>query len=311
VPPAIKLAAAVGIGLFIAFIGLKQGGIVKADPNTLVAMASPGSKVAVLTLVGLAVTLVLISMKVRTAIFWGMAAAAVLAFAAGALRKPGRVIAVPGLDFPGFSMDLWGALRLKYVPLLLVLLFFDMFDTLGTLMGIAHEGGFLKDGRMPRVERAMMADAVGTFAGALFGTSTVTSYIESGTGVAVGARTGLANVVTGLCFAAALFFVPLAAVVGRGTEGGFNPVTAPALIVVGTLMVRAVREIRWEDMTEAVPAFFTMLLMPLTFNISHGLAAGIVIYALVKTGAGRRKEVHWLMYALSGAFVLRYAFLPV
>ena len=167
---------------------------------------------------------------------------------------------------------------------------------------------------MPRIERAMMADAVGTAAGALLGTSTVTSYIESGTGVGVGARTGLASVVTGLLFVASLFFIPVAAVVGGGIlwDGKpYNPVTAPALIMVGTLMVRAVREIRWEDMTEAVPAFFTMLLMPLTFNISHGLAAGIIVYTAVKTGAGRWREVHWLMYALAGAFLLRYAFLPV
>ncbi len=311
VPPVIKLAAAVGIGLFIAFIGLKQGGIVKGDPNTLVAMAEPTSKAAVLTLAGLAVTLVLLAARVRTAIFWGMAAAVALGFAAGTLQRPERVAAVPDFELPGLSMDLWGALRLKYVPLLLVLIFFDLFDTLGTLMGIAHEGGFLKDGRMPRIERAMAADATGSLAGALFGTSTVTSYIESGTGVGVGARTGLANVVTGLLFLLSLFFVPLAAVVGRGMEGGFNPVTAPALIVVGTLMVKAVREIRWEDMTEAVPAFFTMLLMPLTFNISHGLAAGIIVYAVVKTGAGRWRDVHWLMYVLAGVFVLRYAFLRV
>ncbi len=212
------------------------------------------------------------------------------------------------------GIDLWGALKIQYLPLLLGLLFFDVFDTMGTLMGIAHQGGFLKDGRMPRIERAMLADAVGTVEGALLGTSTVTSYIESGTGVGVGARTGLASVVTGVLFLAALFFVPLASVVGGGIlwKGApFNPVTAPALIVVGTLMVRAVKEIRWEDMTEAVPAFFTMLLMPLTFNISHGLAAGIIVYAIVKTGARRWGEVHWLMYALAGAFILRYAFLPV
>jgi AGZA family xanthine/uracil permease-like MFS transporter len=177
-------------------------------------------------------------------------------------------------------------------------------------MGVAHEGGFLKDGEMPRLGRATVADAAGTAAGALLGTSSVTSYIESGTGIGVGARTGLASVVTGLLFLGALFFEPLASVVGRGMPGNLNPVTAPALIVVGTLMVRAVREIDWADMTEGVPAFFTVLLMPLTFNISHGLAAGIIVYVLVKVGAGRWRQLHWLLIALAAAFVLRYALLP-
>jgi AGZA family xanthine/uracil permease-like MFS transporter len=157
-------------------------------------------------------------------------------------------------------------------------------------------------------------DAVGSLAGALFGTSTVTSYIESGTGVGVGARTGLANVVTGLLFVAVLFLVPLASVIGGGIrigEATFNPVTASALIMVGTLMVRAVKEIAWDDATEAIPAFFTILLMPVTFNISHGLAVGVVVYVLVKAGARRWREVHALMYVLAGAFVLRYALLPV
>jgi len=315
IPPVIKLAAAVGIGLFIAFIGLEHGGLIQGHPATLVAMGDLGSVPALMTLAGLAVTLLLVAMKVPTAIFWGMAATAVLGFASGILKAPAAWAGFPRFgDLPGLSIDLWGALKIRYVPLLLVLLFFDVFDTMGTLMGIAHQGGFLKDGQMPRIERAMLADAIGTVEGALLGTSTVTSYIESGTGVGVGARTGMANVVTAFLFVAALFIIPLAAVVGGGiTWGGapYNPVTAPALVVVGTLMVRAVKDIRWEDMTEAIPAFFTMLLMPLTFNISHGLAVGIIVYAVVKTGARRWKEVHWLMYALAGAFVLRYAFLPV
>lgn len=311
VPPGIRLSAAVGIGLFIAFIGLKDGGLVAAHPATFVTLGPITSKAAVLTLAGLAVTLVLVAAKVRTAIFWGMLASLVLALVAGAVRPPERVAAVPAFDLPGFKIDLWGALAPKFWPFILVLLFFDLFDTMGTFMGVAHEGGFLKDGEMPRMNRALVADAAGTVAGAALGTSTVTSYIESGTGVGLGARTGLASAVTGALFLAAIFFAPLAAVVGRGMEGNLNPVTAPALIVVGTLMVRAVREIDWGEMTEAVPAFFTMLLMPASFNISHGLAAGIVIYVLMKLGARRAREVHWLMYALAAAFVLRYALLPI
>jgi AGZA family xanthine/uracil permease-like MFS transporter len=309
VPEVIKLAGAVGIGLFIAFIGLQHGGIVRADENTLVAMGDLTQPAAVLTLFGVAVSLILMAAGLRTAIFWGLAATLAAGLLTGLVAPPSGVASIPSFDLPGLQIDLLGALRLEYVPLILTILFFALFDTLGTLMGLAHEAGFLRNGELPRIERALTADALGMVGGSLFGTSPVTSYIESGAGVGVGARTGLASVVTGGLLLLSLFFAPLVAVVGH-SSGGFNPVTAPALILVGTLMVRAVREIDWSDTTEAAPAFFTALLMPLTFNISHGLAAGIVVYALVKTAARRPREVHWLMYALAVLFVLRYAFLP-
>jgi AGZA family xanthine/uracil permease-like MFS transporter len=314
VPPALKLSAAVGIGLFIAFIGLKQGGIIAGSPHTLVTLGDLGSVPALMTLAGLTVTLLLVAMKVPTAIFWGVSFTAAIGLAAGILQTPATWVQVPRVDLPGFEIRILDALQMRYVPLLLVLVFFDVFDNLGTLMGIAHQGGFLRNGELPRMGRVLAADAMGSLAGALIGTSTVTSYIESGTGVGVGARTGLANVVTGLLFIAALFVIPLASVVGGGIVwkgAAFNPVTAPALVVVGTLMVRAVKEIAWDDMTEAIPAFFTILLMPLTFNISHGLAVGVMVYVLVKAGARRWSEIHPLMWGLAAAFVLRYAFLPV
>jgi AGZA family xanthine/uracil permease-like MFS transporter len=311
IPESIKLSGAAGIGLFIAFIGLKQGGLIRADENTLVAMAPPDTPAALLTLAGLLVTLVLVAAKVRTAIFWGLVVTVALGLAVGWIARPEAWVAMPSLDLPGLRIDLLGALRLEYVPLLLVLLFFDLFDTMGTLIAIAHEGGFLKDGKMPRIDRAMSADAVATVAGSLCGTSPVTSYIESATGIAVGARTGLANVFTALLFLGGLFLTPLVRVIGEGVGEGTNPVTAAALIIVGTLMVRVVRRIDWGEMTEATPAFFTLLLMPVTYSISHGLAAGIICYAVVKTAAGRAREVHWLMYALAAIFVLRYALLPV
>jgi AGZA family xanthine/uracil permease-like MFS transporter len=247
---------------------------------------------------------------VRTAIFWGLAATLAAALLSGVIAPPARLLSVPSFALPGLRIDLLGALRLQYVPLILVILFFALFDTLGTLMGVAHEAGLLKDGELPRIERALAADAVGMLGGSLLGTSPVTSYIESGAGVAVGARTGLASVVTGFLLLLSLFFAPVVALVGQSLGPGLNPVTAPALILVGILMVGAVREIDWTDRTEAAPAFFTALLMPLTFNISHGLAAGIIVYALVKTAAGRWREVHWLMFALAVLFVLRYALLP-
>jgi adenine/guanine/hypoxanthine permease len=310
VPKGIQLAGAVGIGLFIAFIGLEQGGLVRADPNTLVALGNLRSAPALLTLFGVAVSLILLARGVRTAIFWGLAATLAAALLTGVVPPPARIFSTPGFDLPGLRIDLLGALKLQYVPLILVILFFALFDTLGTLMGVAHEAGFLRDGELPRIERALTADAAGMLGGALLGTSPVTSYIESGAGVGVGARTGLASVVTGLLLLLSLFCAPLVALVGQSLGPGLNPVTAPALILVGILMVGAVREIDWSDPTEAAPAFFTALLMPLTFNISHGLAAGIIVYVLVKTAAGRFREVHWLMVVLAVLFVLRYALLP-
>jgi AGZA family xanthine/uracil permease-like MFS transporter len=310
VPPVIQLAAAVGIGLFIAFIGLQHGGLVRADANTLVGLGDLRSTAALLTLGGLAVTLGLLAAGVRTAIFWGLLATLGAALACGAVHAPARLLAAPSLDLPGRAIDLAGALRLEYLPLALVILFFALFDTLGTLMGLAHQAGLLRDGTLPRIERALAADALGMVSGALCGTSPVTSYIESGAGIGVGARTGLASLVTAGLLFGSLLVAPLVGLVGQATAGGGNPVTAPALILVGTMMVRAVREIDWSDVTEAAPAFFTALLMPLTFNISHGLAAGIVVYALVKLAARRGREVHWLMYVLAVLFVLRYALLP-
>jgi len=315
VPRVLTLAGAVGIGLFIAFIGLQQGGLVRADPHTLVTLGDLATGPARLTLCGLALTVALTAARVPTAVFWGLAGTLAAGLATGVVPPPSAIVSAPQLALPGLSIDLAGALELRYAPLVLVMLFFALFDTLGTLMAIAHEAGFLRPAAgngpggegLPRLERALAADALGMVGGALAGTSTVTSYIESGAGVAVGARTGLASVVTGLLLAASLFFSPLVAAVGQGAGPGLNPVTAPALVLVGTLMVRVVREIEWEDPTEAAPAFLTAILMPLTFNITHGLAAGIVVYTLAKLAAGRRREIHPLIAVLAILFVLRYA----
>jgi AGZA family xanthine/uracil permease-like MFS transporter len=310
VPEVIKLAGAVGIGLFIAFIGLQHGGLVRADRNTLVALGDLRSPAALLTLFGLAVSLILMAAGVSTAIFWGLAATLAAALATGQMAMPAALVSAPDFALPGLQIDILGALRIEYLPLMLVLLFFALFDTLGTLMGLAHQAGLLRGGELPRIGRALTVDALGMVGGALFGTSPVTAYIESGSGIGVGARTGLASLVTGALLLLSLFLTPLVGLISHADAAGLTPVTAPALILVGTLMVRAVKEIDWADMTEAAPAFFTALLMPLTFNISHGLAAGIVVYALTKLAARRGREVHWLMYALAVLFVLRYAFLP-
>jgi AGZA family xanthine/uracil permease-like MFS transporter len=312
VPPVIQISGSVGIGLFIALIGFEHGGLVRADPNTLLTLGHLGSLPALLTLGGTAVGVALLAAGVRTAIFWAVAAAFIGALVTGAVPAPAHWLSVPHLGpalLPGLSCDFAGALRWEYLPLGLVLLFFAIFDTLGTLMGLAHQAGLLKDGELPRIERALTADAIGMVSGALCGTSPVTTYIESGSGIAVGARTGLASVVTGLLLLLSLFAAPVVALMGQG--GASAAITAPALILVGLLMVRAVRDIEWADATEAAPAFFTMLLMPLAFNISHGLAAGIIVLVIAKLAARRGRELHWLMIVLAGLFVLRYVLLPL
>jgi AGZA family xanthine/uracil permease-like MFS transporter len=208
-------------------------------------------------------------------------------------------------------MDLAQALR--HPDLILVFLVMLVFDTVGTLIGVSEQAGLTVDGRLPRADRAMLADALGTLAGAALGTSTVSSYIESASGVAEGARTGLANVVTAALFLAALFVSPLVAMVGGGVPRGdlyYYPITAPVIILVGSLMMSQAARIAWEDATEAIPAFLTLILIPLTYNIAHGVAGGIVAYVLVKTGAGRRRETSALMWVLAALVVAAYVLLP-
>jgi AGZA family xanthine/uracil permease-like MFS transporter len=272
-----------------------------------------------LALAGLAITLFLAARKVRTAIFWGMILTAGLAAWSGLLRLPaGAWVEVPHGRLPGLDLDLVGALDPALLPAAVALLFFAVFDAMGTLYAVGAEAGLLDaEGRFPRLGRALAVDAGGAVAGALLGTSSVTCYIESATGVSVGARTGLASLVTAACFGVSLFFLPLVLAVSAGVPSGDGagahthyPLTAPALVVVGVLMARSVVRIEWGDITEAVPAFLTLSVMPATFNISHGLAAGFVSYACMKLASGRAREAHWLVYVLAALFALRYLALP-
>jgi AGZA family xanthine/uracil permease-like MFS transporter len=319
VPPVLRFSAAVGIGLFITMIGLQHAGIVAPHPATYVTLGDLGAPHARLALAGLAVTLFLAARKVRTAIFWGMIITAGLAAASGLLRLPaGAWVEAPRGRLPGLEVDIAGALDPDLLPAAVALLFFAVFDAMGTLYAVGAEAGLLDaEGRFPRLGRALAVDAGGAVAGALLGTSSVTCYIESATGVSVGARTGLASVVTAACFGISLFFLPLVLAVSAGVPAGegagahtYYPLTAPALVVVGVLMARSVVRIEWGDITEAVPAFLTLSVMPATFNISHGLAAGFVSYACMKLAAGRGREAHWIVYVLAALFAWRYLALP-
>jgi len=313
VPPSLKAAIAGGIGLFIAFIGLTQAGIVAKSPapGAYLQIGDLASPVALVALAGLALTAALFARRVRGAILIGLAFTTVLAIVAGLVR-PAGVIALPPSLAPTFlKMDLGAAWR--HADLVLVFLIMLVFDTVGTLIGVSEQAGLTVEGRLPRAGRAMLADALGTLAGAALGTSTVSSYIESASGVAEGARTGLANVMTAALFFGALFFAPVVAMVGGGVAIGglyYYPITAPVVILVGSLMMGPVGRVPWTDPTEAIPAFVTLTLIPFTFNIAHGVAGGIVAYVVVKAGAGRGREVSWLVWALAAVLLAAYALLP-
>ncbi|MEW6522266.1 MAG: NCS2 family permease [Bacillota bacterium] len=296
VPTSLKRAVAVGIGLFIALIGMKNAGIVKAFEPTLVQLGDLSAPEPKLAIIGLLITCILMVfkvVKVRGAMLIGILLTTVIGIPMGVTYTGGGIVGAPASLSPIlFKMDIGGALSLGFM-VIFSFLFVDIFDTMGTLMGTATRTGMLDaKGRLPRVKEAMAADAVGTMFGAVVGTSTVTTYVESSAGIAEGGRTGLTAVVVGILFLLSLFFTPLATMVPGAA-------TAPALIIVGVLMMGAVTGINFEDFTEALPAFMTIVVMPFTFSISHGIAAGFVFYPIVKLAAGRGKEVHPLVYALA------------
>lgn len=314
VPRSLKLAIAVGIGLFIAFLGLVSGGIVEQPPEgnplRLADLTRPPTVVA---LVGLALTVVLMTRKVKGAILIGILAATALAWGMGLVEYQGLLEAPPSLAPTLMQLDLRGLLDAAMIPVVVIFLFMAVFDAIGTLIAIGEQAGFMRDGHLPRATPALMADSSGTVIGSLLGTSTVTAYIESATGVEAGARTGLANMVTGALFFMALFFAPLARMVGGGVpiEGGASlyPMTASALIVVGSLMARNVRNIEWGEFTEAFPAFLVIVGIPFAWSIADGIALGFISYPLLKLFAGRPREASPLVYILGALFTLRYLFL--
>jgi AGZA family xanthine/uracil permease-like MFS transporter len=313
IPESLKHAIAVGIGLLIALIGLQWGGIVVATPGTMVGLGRLTSAPALLTVFGLLVMAVLLARRVPGALLIGIAASTVAGLAAGLVHYHGVVSAPPSLAPTLFRFDPIGALSPAMIPVIVVFFFLALFDSIGTLVGVANQAGLMRGGTLPRARQALLADAIGTVAGAALGTSTVTAYVESSTGVSAGGRTGLANVVTAGLFFLSIFFFPLVRMIGGGVPGGgtlvLYPVVAPALILVGTMMVAGVKAIPWEEPTEAIPAFLTMVIMPLTVSITDGIAFGIVSYAVLKVGVGRPRDAHWLVYIFAALFVARYVWL--
>jgi len=336
IPLNIKRAIGAGIGLFIAVLGLNEGGVIRPAPLTLVGIGDLGRPHVWVALIGLLTIVILSAMRWKSAIIAGLGAATAAALVFGLVRWPGT-IAAP-LDFATFFAPFQSAggniaILQLFTPSLIAAIFslmlIDFFDTMGSVVAIGEQAGFLdKDGRVPEIKGILVVDSLGAATGGLFGASSITTYVESAAGVAEGGRTGLMPIVTGLCFAAAAFFTPIIRMIGGGitipageqyallADSGFTvpegaytvkPITAGALIFVGFLMIKTVRDIDWNKFDEAFPAFLIIIGIPLTASISHGIGLGFILFTLIKLIRGKIREVHPLMIGVAAAFVVFYA----
>ena len=310
IPESLKYAISVGIGLLIAFVGLQWAGIVVATPGILVGLGNLKSTPVLLSIAGLLITSILISKGVRGAILFGMVGTALAGLPLGIVKYHGILSMPPSLAPTFLKLDLNGIFSASGATIIFIFFFLALFDTIGTLVGVSEQAGFIKNGRLPRAEKALLSDSVGMTAGALLGTSTVTSYIESAAGIATGGRTGLSNITTGVLLVAALFFSPLAMMAGGGYEASkgvfLYPVIAPVLIIIGSMMIKGVKHIRWDDTSESIPAFLTIMIMVATVSITEGIAFGFISYSILKLISDKRRDVHWMIYLFSSLFVLRY-----
>ncbi|SFE89113.1 NCS2 family permease [Alteribacillus iranensis] len=310
IPAQLKYAVASGIGLFIAFVGLQNAGIVVADEATAVSLGDMTNPATLLACVGLVITAILMVLGVNGGIFYGMLLTAVAGIVVGLIGLPEQVVgAVPSLA-PTFGQAFavlgdikWTSqLIVQMVVVILTFLFVDFFDTAGTLYAVANQAGYVKNNKLPRATRALLSDSSATSIGAIVGTSTTTAFIESSSGVAAGGRTGFTSVITGMLFLLSMFFSPLLVVV---TE----QVTAPALILVGVLMASSLRLIEWDKIEIAIPSFLTVAAMPLTYSIATGIALGFIFYPITMLLKGKGKEIHPVMYVLFFVFIAYFGFL--
>ncbi len=313
IPASLRYGIAAGIGIFITFIGLIDAGVVVSHPATLVTLGNVLSPPTLLAIFGIIITSVLLIKNIKGAILWGILITASVGVPLGIVKYQG-VVSMPPSMMPTFlKMDIFGAMKLGFLSIMFIFLFMDIFDTVGTLAGVGELGGFMRQGKLPRAGKAMLTDAIGTCVGATCGTPTVTSYIESAAGITAGGRSGLTSVVTGLLFLAALFFSPLIKMIGGGykADTGFllHPVTAPALVIVGSMMLHSITKIDWKDYSELIPAFLVIVMIPLSFSIATGIAIGFISFAVLKLLTGRGKEASWLIYLLAILFILRFLYL--
>lgn len=311
IPLSLKRAIAIGIGLFIAVIGLVEGGFVVGHPATVVSLGDLTQPHVLVAAAGLAVTSALAAWRVKGSLLIGICVTAVASVFLGVVTFPHTIVSIPSDFSTFFQFDLAGAFRLSLLPMIFALFMSDFFDTMGTVIGVGGEGGFLdKKGSLPRLKQVLLIDSLGAVFGGMAGASSATTYIESAAGVSEGGRSGLTVVVTGVLFFLFLFFTPVIGVIAGGyqvAEGVYrHPITAPALIVVGCMMMGLISEIDFRKYEEGIPAFLTILVMPMTYSIAHGIGFGVISYCLIKVLTGRIREVHPLLYGVAVLFVVSF-----
>lgn len=302
IPHSLKLAISAGVGMFLAIIALKNAGVVVASPATLVTLGNIHAPQTLLAILGFFMIVALEYRRVHGSIIISILTVTVLSIVLGLSEFKGVFSMPPSMAPTYMQMDVMGALNAGLIGVIFVFFFVDLFDTTGTLIGVSYRAGLLdKDGKLPRLKKALLADSVAITAGAVMGTSSTTAYIESAAGTAVGGRTGLTSLVVALLFLAALWFAPLA-----GTVPAYA--TAPALLYVAVLMARGLAEIEWDDLTEAAPAVVTAFAMPFTFSIADGIAFGFISYTMIKLMAGRHKDLSLSVWVITGLWIMKFAF---
>ncbi|QMV74914.1 NCS2 family permease [Comamonas piscis] len=302
IPPSIRVAITVGIGLFLALIALKSAGVVVESKATLVTLGDLHSPSVILFTLGFFLIVVLDRLRVPGAILIGILAVTVASFIFGGNQFQGVFSAPPSIAPTFLQLDIKTALSTGFLNVVLVFFLVELFDATGTLMGVAKRAGLLVPGKMERFHRSLLADSGAIFAGSLLGTSSATAYVESASGVQAGGRTGLTAVTVAVLFLACLFIAPLA-----GSVPAYA--TAPALLFVACLMLKELTEVDWADTTEAIPAAITAVMMPFTYSIANGLAFGFISYAAIKLFTGRAREVHWMVWIIAALFVFKFAYI--
>jgi AGZA family xanthine/uracil permease-like MFS transporter len=312
-PDCLKNSIPVGLGLLIALVGLEWSGIVVSHPVTYVTLGDITSTPTLLSILGLIVMAILFALRIKGAILIGFIITAVVGLIIGLVEFKGVFAAPPSLESTLFKLEIPNIFtNPELLTVIFIFLFLDLFDTVGTLVGVSQSAGYMKNGKLPRARGALLSDAISTTTGALLGTSTVTAYIESTTGISAGGKTGLTSIVVALLFILAIFINPLVQLIGAGYDvNGITlyPVIAPALIMIGAMMFKNIVNIDWEDYTESVPAFLTLLIMPLAFSITQGISFGVISYVLLKIVSGKGKKIHWLLYLFAALFIAKYIWL--
>ncbi|MCM8767651.1 MAG: NCS2 family permease [Candidatus Omnitrophica bacterium] len=314
VPSSLQAGIAGGIGLFITFIGMIQSGIVQKG-GAILTIGNLFQKEVILSIIGLIIITTLMGWRIKGNILIGMIITAIIGIFMGIIKYEGIIGKVPSISPTFLKLDVVGAVKSGIFTVIFVFLFMDLFDTVGTAIGVGEAGGFIKNGKFPKVERVLLSDAIGTVVGAILGTSTVTSYIESASGISVGGRTGFTSVITAILFLLSIFFYPFVKMIGTGIQNvsgiTLYPVTAPALIIVGSLIIPTIKKIKWDDPTESIPSFLSFVGIPFTYNIGEGIAFGFVSYFFLKLFTGRYKELNPVVIIVALAFILRFIFLKI